>query len=295
MIYNYVLNAVMLGIQQKITAMLKGVRKMALKFKLRQVAFKYHYLIEKLNSKHELNEFLKQFRTHYISCDLIRIGGDGDGGYLLPNIFEKVSYCFSPGVDYTANFEKELSDKFNIKSFMADASVASAPLSDSNFDFIPKFLGAHSRDNFITLSDWLIQKDLQNDTNLLLQMDIEGGEYDVLSYEDSSTLASFSAMVIEFHNLQKLFERDFLRMVSAIFEKIYKNFSICHVHPNNCCGMASLDGIEIPRIIEVTFIRNDLLDNFANEKSLTLPHPLDSKNIEKNDDISMPIKWWKKE
>lgn len=267
---------------------------MSFKSKIRQAAFKNHYWIEKLNSKVELQEFLEQFREHYISCDLVRIGGDGDGGYLLPDVFDKISCCFSPGIGYTANFEKELSEKFNIKSFMADASVKKAPLSDRNFDFIPKFLGSHSRENFITLSEWIAQNNLESDSNLLLQMDIEGGEYDVLIYEDTNTLASFSAMVVEFHNLQKLFEHDFLRMVSAIFEKIYKNFSICHVHPNNCCGIASLDGIEIPRTIEVTFIRNDLLDNFANGKSVTLPHPLDSKNVEKNDDISMPLEWWKK-
>ena len=268
---------------------------MSLKSKIKQMAFKNHFWIEKLDSIGELNEFLEQFRAHYISCDLVRVGGDGDGGYLLPNVFDKVSYCFSPGVDCTANFEKELSDKFNIKSFMADASVEKPPLSNSNFEFIPKFLGTHSRDNFITLSDWLTQNNLQSDSNLLLQMDIEGGEYDVLMYEDSSTLTSFSAMVIEFHNLQRLFKKDFLRMVSAIFEKTYKNFSICHVHPNNCGGIASLDGIDIPIVIEVTFIRNDLLDGFANGMPLTLPHPLDSKNVEKNDDISMPFEWWKKE
>lgn len=268
---------------------------MNLKSKLRRIAFKNHIRIEKLNSKTELKEFLKQFREHYISCDLVRIGGEGDGGYLLPNIFENVSYCFSPGVDYTANFEKELSEKFNIKSFMADASVDKPPLSDINFNFTPKFLGAHSRENFITLSDWLIQNNLQNDSNLLLQMDIEGGEYDVLLYEDSSTLASFSAMIVEFHHLQKLFQRDFLKIFTSIFDKIYKNFSICHVHPNNCCGIESLDGIDIPKVIEVTFIRNDLLDSFTNGKPLKLPHPLDSKNVEEYDDISMPFEWWKKE
>ena len=150
----------------------------------------------------ELQEFLKQFRSHYVSCDLVRIGGDGDGGYLLPNLFDKVSYCISPGVDYTAKFEKELSEKFNIKSFMADASVKKPPLSDNNFDFIPKFLGAHSRGNFITLSEWLSQNSLEHDSNLLLQMDIEGGEYDVLIREDLKTLDSFLAMMIEFHNFK---------------------------------------------------------------------------------------------
>tara|TARA_A200000113_G_C8800293_1_gene333863 strand:- start:120 stop:950 length:831 start_codon:yes stop_codon:yes gene_type:complete len=267
---------------------------MTLKDKIKQAAFKNHIWIEKLNSKAELESFLTQFREHYISCDLVRIGGNGDGGYLLPDVLDKVSYCFSPGVDFIANFEKELSEKFNIKSFMADASVKKAPLLDKNFDFIPKFLGSRSCSNFITLHDWIKLKELEKVSNLLLQMDIEGGEYDVLIYEDSDILSLFSVMIIEFHNLQKLFEDDFLLMVTAIYEKLYKNFSICHVHPNNCCGVASLDGIEIPRVIEVTFLRNDLVDNFSNENPLRLPHPLDSKNVFEKDDIFMPMQWWQK-
>jgi hypothetical protein len=268
---------------------------MNIKSKIKQILVPKRFRIDKLKYDAELKEFLKQFREHYISCDLVRIGGEGDGGYLLPNIIEKFSYCFSPGVDDTANFEKELSEKYNIKSFMADASVHSTPLTDSNFTFIPKFLGASSRGKFITLSDWLVQNNLKDDTNLLLQMDIESGEYDVLTYEDSSTLASFSAMVIEFHGFHKLLRSDFLKMVSAIFEKIYKNFSICHVHPNNNCGMVSLDGIDIPKVIEVTFIRNDLLDGCAIEKPVKLPHLLDSKNVDNKEDITMPLVWWRKD
>ena len=82
-------------------------------------------------------------------------------------------------------------------------------------------------------------------------------------------------------------------MFSSIFEKIFRNFSICHVHPNNCCGIAKLEGISIPRIMEVTFIRNDLISKFCNDKKLNLPHPLDRKNSLKNQDIIMPEIWWK--
>ena len=268
---------------------------MSIKSRIREVAFKRHILIDRLNSKVELEKFLSRFRENYVSCNLIRIGGDGDGGYLLPNIFDNISYCFSPGVDNTANFEKELSEKFNIKSFLADASVDQAPILDKNFDFIPKFLGSHTNDEFITLSDWLNQSKISPSENKILQMDIEGGEYDVLIFEDSTTLASFSAMIIEFHNFQKLFERDFLKMVSAVFEKIYKHFSICHVHPNNCCGIASLDDIEIPRIVEVSFINNDLIHKFSNKTPVIIPHKLDSKNVASNNVLIMPEIWWKSE
>ena len=247
-----------------------------------------------LNSKRELEAFLSRFREKYISCDLVRIGGEGDGGYLHPNNLEEISYCYSPGVSHTAYFEKELSDRFNIKSFMADASVNESPILDDNIQFIPKFLGTHTMNEFISLSDWIYETIGEDRGNKILQMDIEGGEYDVLIYQDSRTLSSFSTMTVEFHFLQKMFETDFLRMFSAIFEKIYKHFSICHVHPNNCCGIASLDGIEIPRVIEVTFVRNDLLERLSNNKAVKLPHSLDRKNVEKNDEIFMPEIWWKR-
>lgn len=267
---------------------------MGIKSKIIQAAFNKHYWIERLNSKAELELFLERFRENYVSCDLVRVGGDGDGGYLHPNNLDGISYCYSPGVSHTADFEKELSDRFHIKSFMADASVNDTPILDKNFEFIPKFLGAYSQDEFITLSDWINQTIGDTEDNIILQMDIEGGEFDVLMFEDSSTLARFSTMTIEFHGLKKMFQKDFLKMMSAIFEKIYKNFSICHVHPNNCCGIMSLDGIDIPHVMEVTFIRNDLIEGALSDKSIQLPHILDRKNVKKKEDISMPEIWWKK-
>mgnify|MGYP001237990516 CR=1 FL=1 len=123
-------------------------------------------------------------------------------------------------------------------------------------------------------------------------MDIEGAEYEVLTFEDSDVLASFSTMTIEFHGLTAMFDKEFLRMISGIFEKIYKNFSICHVHPNNCCPVVSLFGIEIPDVIEVTFIKNDFLPIVLNNSRVHLPHQLDRKNVEKNTDFVMPKIWW---
>lgn len=126
---------------------------MSFKAKIQQLAFRNHMKIEKLGSNDELLNFISRFREHFISCDLIRVGGDGDGGYLHPPNLNKISYCFSPGVNDIADFEKHLSDEYGIKSFMADASVKEPPISDENFDFLPKFLGSRSEDGFITLSD----------------------------------------------------------------------------------------------------------------------------------------------
>lgn len=266
---------------------------MGLRTAIRDFAFSRGYVItEKLRRKNAI-AFIERFKEKFISCALIRIGGDADGGYLVPNILDDIEYCFSPGVDYTATFERHLSEAFGIKSFMADASVTSSPLEDKNFHFIPKFLGSRTCGDFITLSDWLDQSVDAANSNLILQMDIEGAEYDVLVYEPSSVLQRFAVMVVEFHFIDRLFLDDYSKMMTGIFEKIYKDFSICHIHPNNCCGVAKFDGVEIPRVVEITFLRNDYVEKLRKLKAITLPHELDRKNVKEEHDISMPEIWWK--
>ena len=241
-----------------------------------------------------VHSFIEKFLAHYVSVDLIRVGEEGDGGYLMPDVRNSLSYCFSAGVDYVASFEDALSQSHGIKSFMADASVAAPPFENKDFHFVRKFLGAESKGDFITLSDWMGVSVSNDERGLLLQMDIEGGEYDVLTSESSALLARFSVMIIEFHYWHLIFDELFLERLNGIFDKIYQNFSIAHVHPNNCCGIAEENGVSVPRVLEVTFIRNDLIDKFATDTAVNLPHKLDFKNLKDQTDIQMPEAWWKK-
>ena len=266
---------------------------MNLASKIKQLAFKNHVLMERLGSAEHIKNFINRFKEKYVAIHLTRIGGNGDGGYLLPNNFDGIQYCFSPGVDYTAAFELELSQRFKIKSFLADASVDQPPFENKDFVFIKKFLGSRTNEDYITLSDWMDQNIPNEIDSNILQMDIEGAEYDVLSFESAITLSKFKYMIIEFHNLQNIFEKNFLRSINAIFEKIYLNFSICHVHPNNTGGIASLDGVSVPRVMEVTFIRNDLIDSLKSPEKISLPHYLDQKNVPNVADIVMPEIWWR--
>ena len=122
---------------------------------IKRKAFSHGIIICKVSPTKQIEKFIKRFRENYVSVDLIRIGGDADGGYLIPNIFDRVNYCFSPGVADTADFEAELSQRYGIKSFMADGSVAAAPFEDENFHFTKKFLGHRTNGDFVTLSDWM--------------------------------------------------------------------------------------------------------------------------------------------
>lgn len=52
-----------------------------------------------------LLESLKPIQTNH---ELIRVGGDGDGGHLIPNDLMGIDACFSPGVATTSDFENDL-------------------------------------------------------------------------------------------------------------------------------------------------------------------------------------------
>ena len=253
-----------------------------------------HLHIAESASKDQISEIVRLFKPQHTGLDLVRIGGDGDGGYLVPDDFKGIKYCFSPGVSTIANFEDQLAQDYGIKSFLADASVDKPPLDNEFFDFQKKFLGTQDDDSHIKLSSWMDKKLPKSfNDDLLLQMDIEGAEFDVLIESSIETLRKFRIMVIEFHSMHMIFGACSSQLLKPLMEKLSSDFVVAHIHPNNCCGIASFKGIEVPPVFEVTFLRKDRLKKTGRRKEISLPHPLDQKNVSAHKEIIMPDIWFK--
>ena len=92
---------------------------MKLKLNLKKFLFALGFNVERISSSEDIIFFISQFNKNYKFTELIRVGSDGDGGYLLPDILKNISYCFSAGVGEISKFEKHLSQNYKIKSFMA--------------------------------------------------------------------------------------------------------------------------------------------------------------------------------
>lgn len=207
--------------------------------------------------------------------DLVRLGPAGDGGYLVPDDMKGIDYAFSPGVADESGFELELASR-DMKVFLADGSIERLPASHQNFTFDKKFIGGFSSDKFITLDDWKTVRIGDYGADLLLQMDVEGAEFEALIAASSALLSQFRIMVIEFHRLQHLFSRPFFDIASSVFSKILETHSVVHIHPNNCCGAIRSKGMEIPRVAEFTFLRKDRVRDWT--AVARFPHPLDVEN-----------------
>ena len=88
-------------------------------------------------------------------------------------------------------------------------------------------------------------------------MDIEGDEYFSLINLSDHLLNRFRIIIVEFHKLHNMWLPDFHLLLSYTFKKLLQNHTIVHLHPNNCCGIENRMGVEIPRVMEFTFLRND--------------------------------------
>jgi hypothetical protein len=82
---------------------------------------------------------------------------------------------------------------------------------------------------------------------MFVKMDIEGGEYELISeivVRESASPGTFAGLCIEFHDIRTR-ESEFLSLVSDLL----KHFAIIHLHANNCVVLSS----DFPDVLEITF------------------------------------------
>lgn len=221
---------------------------------------------------------------------LIRVGPDRDGGYLIPDDLDGIEACFSPGVDVMSEFEKACFDR-GMKLFLADKSVEkpNLDLAPESYSFIKKYIGSTDNEGTITMDTWVNNYESGN-SDLLLQMDIEGAEYPSIINMSASLLNRFRILIFEFHYLYEFWNPAFFNIAEIAFSKLLETHTCVHIHPNNCCGNESKFGLEIPKMAEFTFLRNDRIK--TRKFATTFPHPLDFDN-ENKPSLVLPNDWYK--
>jgi len=261
--------------------MLMSIAKNIIRFAINNLG----YRISRTSNPNSVRDLIK--RLHPIDFELIRIGGDADGGYLIPDDISGIRYCFSPGVSDSSNFEKELADR-GVHCFLADYSVDNPPISNHMFSFLKKYVGPYESEQMMVFQDW-ITGNVARDEELILQMDIEGGEYQTLLSCDNRVLTQFRVMVIEFHSLDMLFDIDMFPIIEGCFSKLLSNFEVVHIHPNNTGTIKSVAGNQVPTTLEITFLRSDRVR--VRQHTTRFPHVLDQLNVPNRKVLNLPISW----
>jgi hypothetical protein len=213
---------------------------------------------------HKINlpSILQPFECH----DLVRIGKNYDGGYLV-NVedISKATQLISFGVGPDWSFEKQFIKINDCPVIAYDEKIDSPDDEYRNF-FVGK--RKHILKNIGHNYNNVRFENVIQAHNLFLKCDIEGAEYDLFSklIEYSS---SFVGMVIEVHNLN---ERNNLINLFNLISKL--DLKLVHIHVNNYFYYKKED-LAIPDILELTFSSSK---NTRYNPHLSLPHRLDMPN-----------------
>jgi len=236
----------------------------------------------------DIRSLAKSLHPQHTEKELIRLGPKGDGGYLVPNDLEGICACFSPGVGLESGFEKDCAE-LGMNVFLADNSVDQSTVEHRLFNFTQKFVGVTSNDNYMTLDNWVRSSIPDSTEDLLLQMDIEGAEYEVLMSASENLMQRFRVMIVEFHNLEQLWNTPFFHLVRRSFDKILQTHSCVHIHPNNNSETLTVRGLEIPPTMEFTFLRKDRMRRSSGVAEF--PNQLDYDNSDLPH-FSLPKCWY---
>ncbi len=247
------------------------------------------YRLVRSTKKHQIQEFLDGVRPVRTEHPLVRLGGDGDGGYLVPDDLDGIEACYSPGIDRSSNFELACAER-GMEVFMADASVKGPARQHPRFHFKKAFIGSVTHPPFITMERWIQEAASPPNRERILQMDIEGYEYECILSLPEDLLGGFRIMVIEFHELPNLFTRSTFDLAIRAFEKILNSHHCVHIHPNNFFPKpVRSKGFSFPRLAEFTFLRKDRGDSVG--PALQFPHPLD-RDCSDGPSLALPRCWY---
>lgn len=262
---------------------------------LRQLLSPFGIFPGKVTKAFELRSLIDALKINSTMQELVRIGPEHDGGYLVPDDLSGINYCFSPGVAECSLFEMQLAD-MGMKIFLADRSVEKPTTDHTNFCFEKKFIASTNclNEDLMTLDRWysdMLSVPDDNSPEAILQMDIEGSEYEVMHSVSDKLLRRFRIIIIEFHKLNQLADRFSFKLMAPVFYKILKTHAVVHIHPNNNRRTLSIHGVKIPANMEFTFLRRDRLQRAF--KPLHFPNPLDHRCNNSNAELELPECWYK--
>lgn len=235
----------------------------------------------------ELTAALRRLAPYDCGHRLVRIGGDHDGGYLVPDVLDGIVANLSAGVADNASFELELLDR-GIPSSLVDPSVDGPPPYLSAASFRKLAVAPERGPGLVTIEEWVEDVGGGADGDLMLQMDVEGAEYESLLATPQAVLRRFRVVLVELHDVDKIATSNLaLASFRSLLRHLAASFQVAHTHPNTHTGVQRMDGVPIPRCVELTLLRRDHVHGGARKRA-SLPHPLDQPNVAGDVEVHLP-------
>ena len=218
--------------------------------------------------------------TYAPTHDKIRLGATNDGGYVIVDGYEYDAF-FSCGLGDNVSFDVAFYERYpNVPGFAFDGTVDRPAHLPAPYTFFKQNIGTVNSGNTTNL-----QPVLEPYNNVFLKMDIEGYEWGWLQTTD---LRKFRQIVIEYHGMGDNSWQAYAAVKEQVLKKIADTHYVTHVHGNNNCHMSMVDGVQMPYVLEVTYVRKN--DEQTPLSLNTKPFPqagVDYPNLQSKADMVM--------
>ncbi|MDR0558051.1 MAG: hypothetical protein LBG43_09375 [Treponema sp.] len=200
-----------------------------------------------------------------------RIGAERDGGYIMlePKIYSDnsgIAYSFGVADEYL--WDLQMSQR-GYQVYQYDGTVDDPSHEYPLLHFHKcNICGIDKHNaNEKTVKE-IIAEHRHKYKDIILQMDIEGSEWEVFQYIDEEDITQFEQMIVEFHGIA-VQGADFLQQIE-ILEKLNRTHQAIHVHGNNYAPAIPVDSVRsnnqnyisslkdicfLPTVLEVTYVR----------------------------------------
>lgn len=226
------------------------------------------------------------FLTVFNHSEKLRLGANCDGGYVFGDNIGGYDCYISAGVSDEESFSRDFIKKYGMNKtqcFAFDATIKDYPYEyTQDITFIKKNIGNEQTETTTNLKEYN-----DNFSNIFLKMDIEGGEYPWLESLNEKDLLHYKQIVMEFHGINDDSWSASYQTKLNCFKKLARTHYLIHAHGNNWGGIKHVNKVVVPNVIELTYVRKDILiDPPFNSTSLPIEN-LDFKNNKNNPEISL--------
>ena len=224
---------------------------------------------------------MENFMVYQSPYPKFRVGKANDGGYVIASLPGMYDGCLAGGVLDDISFEEQLITIYPMECYAFDGTISN--IQTKNVHFVQKNLAAETTSTTTNLEEYMVNK-----SNLFLKMDIEGHEFRVLpSIIHRGDIQKVKQLVLEVHTpadiqlaphyyqgLSDITNETMFRMM----KDLNQTHTLVHFHANNAPPMQRIDGIDVPHVFELTWIRNDFVQQrLRNTESF--PTKMDMKNM----------------
>jgi hypothetical protein len=212
----------------------------------------------------------------------IRIGNPGnkgvlgDGGYVMVDDFGAVAAALSIGVGADVSWDLDMAGR-GIPVHQFDHTVAQLPTDHPLFRFNRRGVAAANSDTGLMETLEGMVAELGTEGDLVLKMDVEGAEWAAFEAASPEVMARFVQIVVEIHdplNIDRKFPGSDRNL--EVLRKLATTHQVIHVHANNFDKTDTVEGIKVPAVVELTYLRRNRA-RFSRSRE-TLPGPLDAAN-----------------